>query len=71
MDEDLKQHLDAMEGRLVNLMTGVKESLKRELEPLRDALHRIEARQMLFEFDMRIEDLTQRVEELEKRTGAK
>ncbi|HEV1284719.1 MAG TPA: hypothetical protein VNU44_05390 [Bryobacteraceae bacterium] len=31
MDQDLKQHLEAMESRMVTLMTEVKESLERQM----------------------------------------
>ena len=53
MDQDLKQYLDAMqgrmdamgghmeamEGRLVNLIAGVKESLEREIAGVKGELH--------------------------------
>jgi hypothetical protein len=31
MDQELKQHLEAMESRMVTLMTEVKESLERQM----------------------------------------
>jgi uncharacterized protein YicC (UPF0701 family) len=34
MDQELKQHLEAMESRMVTLVTDVKESLERQIENL-------------------------------------
>jgi uncharacterized protein YicC (UPF0701 family) len=34
MDQELKQHLEAMESRMVTLVTDMKESLERQIENL-------------------------------------
>jgi len=34
MDQELKEHLEAMESRMVTLVTDVKESLERQIENL-------------------------------------